>query len=60
MTTQQIERPLLPGENQWGWANFGSKQGNDYAALLGDIYNEIPKAVLAAIAVSALTCATVS
>lgn len=30
----------------------GHKKGNQYAAMLGDLYNEAPKAVLAAIAVS--------
>jgi hypothetical protein len=29
---------------------------NEYAAELGDMFDEMPKAVLAAIAVSALTC----
>jgi hypothetical protein len=31
------------------------KQYNSYAAVLGPLFDEIPKAVLAAIAVSALT-----
>jgi hypothetical protein len=40
-----------------GYAEFGcGKLGNDYARQLGKLYNEIPKSVLAAIAVSALTC----
>lgn len=34
-------------------ANFMlNKIGNEYAAVLGDLYNEAPKAVLAAICVS--------
>jgi hypothetical protein len=32
------------------------KTFNDYAAELGAMYSEIPKAVLAAVAISSLTC----
>lgn len=34
----------------------GIKIGNEYAYTLREFYDEIPKAVLAAIAVSAMTC----
>lgn len=34
----------------------GMKQGNEYAAEVGDLYNVAPKAVWAAIAVSLATC----
>jgi hypothetical protein len=34
----------------------GVKVGNEYASVLGDLYTDIPKAVFAAMAVSALTC----
>lgn len=34
----------------------GFKTSNEYAEQLGELFDECPKAVLAAIAVSALTC----
>lgn len=36
--------------------NHAGKIQNEYQRTLGDLFNDIPKAVLAAIAVSALTC----
>lgn len=53
MTTQHATKETTSG----GTARFnGYKLGNAYARELGDAYNAMPKAVLAAIAVSLASC----